>query len=139
MKANKYVSDIMTRQLVTLCIHDDLVTAESLFRKNKIQHIPVVEDKNIVGMLSWNDLLRISFADAVSADGAMVDNEMYRMFDVEKIMTSRITSISPDTKIKKAAKIFTKEKFHALPVVENENLVGILTTTDIIKHAFNIE
>lgn len=134
MKAKGKVSDIMTKQVVTLCINDRLIKAETLFKKHKIHHIPVVENKHIVGMLSWNDLLRVSFADAVDTEGQLLDNEVYNLFDVEKIMTSRVTNISPETSIKKAAKLFVKEKFHALPVVEEDDLVGILTTTDIIKY-----
>ena len=138
MKANDKVSDIMTKQVVTLCINDELIKAETLFKKHKIHHIPVVENKQIVGMLSWNDLLRVSFADALETESAMGDNEMYDLFNVEKIMTSRVATISADTKIKKAAKIFVKEKFHALPVVEDQKLVGIVTTTDIINHFLKI-
>lgn len=134
MKANKKVSDIMTRQVVTLCIKDGLIKAETLFKKHKIHHIPVVEDNHIIGMLSWSDLLRVSFADAVDTSGQIIDEDFYQMFDVERIMTSRVKCISSDTSIKKASKIFVKEKFHALPVIENDNLVGILTTTDIIQH-----
>lgn len=137
MKANKKVSDIMTKQVVTLCLNDELIKAETLFKKYKIHHIPVVEDKHIVGMLSWNDLLRVSFADAVDTQGNLMENEVYNMFDVEKVMTSSVTNISADTSIKKAAKLFVKEKFHALPVVEEDDLVGIITTTDIIKHYLN--
>lgn len=132
MKATDNVAQIMTKQVVTLGLNDDLFKAETLFKKHKIHHIPVVENHHIVGMLSWNDLLRISFADALESD--ICEKEMYQMFDVEKIMTSRVTNITPKTSVEKAAKIFVKEKFHALPVVEKDDLVGILTTTDVIKY-----
>ncbi|MDO5655287.1 MAG: CBS domain-containing protein [Flavobacteriaceae bacterium] len=130
----KKVLDIMTQQVVTLNAKDDLVKAEALFKKYKIQHIPVVENKQIVGMLSWNDLLRVSFADAVNEDQMVIDNDMYGFFDVEKIMTSKVKTISADMYVPDAARLFVKEKFHALPVAEEQELVGILTTTDIIQY-----
>lgn len=134
MKANNTVSEIMTRQVVTLCINDKLIKAETLFKKHKIHHIPIVEDRHIVGMLSWNDLLRVSFADAVDSESKLLDDDIYGLFNVEKIMTSRVTNISSESSIEKAAKLFVQEKFHALPVVDNDELVGILTTTDVIKY-----
>ena len=134
MKAKDTVAEIMTKQVVTLCINDGLIKAETLFKKHRIHHLPVVEKQQIVGMLSWNDLLRISFADAVDNTGDMTENDMYGLFDVEKIMTSRVISIPANTSIKKAAKIFVKEKYHAMPVVDDDKMVGILTTTDIIKY-----
>lgn len=135
MKAKKTVSDIMTKQVITLCINDELVQAEALFKKHKIHHIPVVEGKHIVGMLSWNDLLRVSFADSVGAGGDVLDEEVYKLFKINNIMTSRVTKVSADKSVKKVAKLFVKKGFHALPVVkEDDELVGIVTTTDIIKY-----
>ena len=57
------VSTIMTSELVTVNVDDGLDKAEHLLKKHRIRHIPVVEGKKIVGMLSMNDILRISFAD----------------------------------------------------------------------------
>ena len=49
-------------------------------------------------------------------------------------MTKKLTTISPETSIKEAAEILSTKEVHALPVVENDLLVGILTTTDVIKY-----
>ena len=65
MKQRVPVSTIMTTNVVKLNITDDLTKAESLFKKHHIRHIPVVNGNKILGMLSYTDLLRISFADAV--------------------------------------------------------------------------
>jgi CBS domain-containing membrane protein len=58
----------MTKNVVKLNLADDLTKAESLFKKHHIRHIPVVNGNKIIGMLSYTDLLRISFADAVDDD-----------------------------------------------------------------------
>lgn len=63
----------MTQNLVKLNLEDTLTKAESLFKSHKIRHLPVVNGDKIVGMLSYNDLLRISFADATDDDGDTVE------------------------------------------------------------------
>ena len=134
MKQKVPVSTIMTKNVVKLNLSDDLTKAESLFKKYRIRHIPVVYSNKIVGMLSYTDLLRISFADAIDDDEDVVDTTVYNMFTVEQVMAKKIVSISPETTIKEAAQILSTKEFHALPVCEGELLVGIVTTTDLIKY-----
>lgn len=133
MKSQVPVSTIMSTHLIKLNVSDELTKAEMLFKKNKIRHIPVVSGNKIKGMLSYTDLLRISFADAVEED-EVVDVMVYNMFTIDQVMTKKLITISPDTTIKEAAEILSSREFHALPVVENDLLVGILTTTDVIKY-----
>ena len=134
MKQKVPVSTIMTKNVVKLNLSDDLTKAESLFKKYHIRHIPVVYSNKIVGMLSYTDLLRISFADAIDDDEDVVDTTVYNIFTVEQVMAKKIVSISPETTIKEAAQILSPKEFHALPVCEGELLVGIVTTTDLIKY-----
>lgn len=134
MKKNVPVSTIMTSNVVKLNLSDSLTKAESLFKKHNIRHIPVVKGDHIVGMLSYTDLLRISFVDAVFDDEEIVDSTVYNMFTVEQVMAKNLIKVSPDTFIKEVAEILSQREFHALPVVQNEKLVGIVTTTDLIKY-----
>ncbi|WP_320815315.1 CBS domain-containing protein [Flavobacterium sp.] len=134
MKQKVPVSTIMTKEVIKLNVTDTLTKAESLFKKHHIRHIPVVNSNKIIGMLSYTDLLRISFADAIEDDEDEVDTTVYNMFSVEQVMAKNLTSVSPDTTIRDAAKILASREFHALPVVEGSLLVGIVTTTDLIKY-----
>ncbi len=133
MKQRVPVSTIMTKNVVKLNLQDDLTKAESLFKKNKIRHIPVVNGNKIIGMLSYTDLLRISFVDAVD-DDEVIDATVYNMFTVEQVMAKNLITINPETTIKEAAEIISNKEFHALPVCEGSLLVGIVTTTDLIKY-----
>lgn len=134
MKTNVPVSTIMTKNVIKLNLSDDLTKAESLFKKNHIRHIPVVNGNKILGILSYTDLLRISFADAIDDDELEIDVTVYNMFTIEQVMTKNLVTISPETTIKKVAEILAIKEFHALPVVQDELLVGIVTTTDLIKY-----
>ena len=133
MRKDEPVSIIMATDLVTLCISDDLVTAEKLFIKNKIKHIPVVKDKEIIGMLSYTDIQRVSYSD-ISEDQSSIDSFVYNTFTIEQVMAKNIIAIPPYTSIKDAAELLTKKGFHALPVVEDSELVGIVTTRDLVKY-----
>lgn len=132
MKSQVPVSTIMTKDVIKLNLNDELTKAEGLFKKHKIRHIPVVDGTKIIGMLSYSDLLRISFADAVFEDEE-IDTVVYDMFDIHQVMTKNIVVVSKETTIKQAAEILAEREFHALPVVDDGHLVGIVTTTDLIK------
>jgi CBS domain-containing membrane protein len=133
MKKNVPVSTIMTKNVVKLNLGDELTKAETLFKKHNIRHIPVVTGSKIIGMLSYSDLLRISFADAVYEDEE-IDSVVYDMFDISQVMTKNIVTVTEETTIKETAEILASREFHALPVVKGEHLVGIVTTTDLIKY-----
>lgn len=124
----------MTKNVVKLNLTDDLTKAEALFKKHKIRHIPVVTNQKVVGILSLTDLLRISFADAVDDEDEVIDVTVYNMFTVEQVMVKKVEMVSPNTSIRNVAEILSKREFHALPVVEGDILVGIVTTTDLIKY-----
>lgn len=134
MKRGTPISDIMTKNVITLKTTDSLETAERLFKQNHIRHIPVVKGKSIKGMLSLTDLLRISFADAVDETEDYVDTIVYNMFTIEQVMAKNLISVTPSTTIKEVAEILSKKEFHAIPVVDNDMLVGIVTTTDLINY-----
>ncbi|MEM9362355.1 MAG: CBS domain-containing protein [Bacteroidota bacterium] len=138
MKKRVPVSQIMTTQVVTLTTKDDLVTAEETFKKHRIRHIPIVHGDNILGILSYTDLMRISFADAIDEHEQDVDTMVYNMFSIEQVMVKDVVSVPPIATIKEVAQFLTQKEFHALPVVEEGKLVGIVTTTDLIRYLLEL-
>ncbi|TPN82986.1 CBS domain-containing protein [Aquimarina algicola] len=134
MKKRTPISSIMTKNVITLTLKDSLETAEELFKKNNIRHIPVIDGANIVGMLSFTDLLRISFADGVYSDEQDIETVVYNMFTIGQVMAKNLISVNSNTTIKEVAEMLSEKEFHALPVVDDEKLVGIVTTTDLINY-----
>jgi CBS domain-containing protein len=124
----------MTTNVVTLTTKDDLVTAEETFKKNRIRHIPIVSGDTILGILSYTDLMRISFADAIDEDEYDVDTMVYNMFSIEQVMVKDVISVPPTATVKEVAQFLAQKEFHALPVVDEGKLVGIVTTTDLIRY-----
>ncbi|MBR9756730.1 MAG: CBS domain-containing protein [Algicola sp.] len=139
MKMYTPISEIMTKKVITLNHTDELETAERLFKTHKIRHIPVVDGKAIVGMLSYTDLLRISFADAVNDDDDTVEALVYNMFTIEQVMAKKLISVPPTATVREVAQILAIREFHALPVLEGRTIVGIVTTTDLIRYMLKEE
>lgn len=122
MKQRVPISTIMTTNLIKINLTDDLTKAEMLFKKHKVRHIPVVSGLKIIGMLSYTDLLRISFVDAVDDDSDVVDVTVYNMFTIEQVMAKKLVTVTPETSIKEVAEILSTREFHALPVCEGDLL-----------------
>ena len=134
MKHQLPITKIMTKDVITLDCNDNLETAEILFKRNNIRHIPVVKNKSIIGMLSYTDLLRISFADATDEYDDDVETVVYNMFTIEQVMAKNVISVPSSATIKELAKLLGKKEFHALPVIDQDKLMGIVTTTDLINY-----
>lgn len=134
METKIQVREIMTKDVITLKENDSLELAEKLFAKHQIRHLPVVKNGELIGMVSKTDLMRISFLDSLSDTESTVDEAIYQMFSVEQLMIKNIQTVSLFATIKEVTELFILKEFHALPVVVDKKLVGILTTTDLLKY-----
>ncbi|WP_179351507.1 CBS domain-containing protein [Winogradskyella vidalii] len=134
MEKGVSISTVMSTNIIALNRADDLERAELLFKRHKIRHIPVVNEGVVIGMLSYTDLLRISFADAVDETETEIESLVYNMFTIDQVMVKNVVTITSNSTIKEVAEILAKNEFHALPVVDNGRLVGIVTTTDLINY-----
>ncbi|RMG82983.1 MAG: CBS domain-containing protein [Bacteroidetes bacterium] len=128
MKKREPVSHIMTKDVYTVNLKDSLKDAYELMKSKKIRHVPVVSGEKLIGILSMTDILRLSFG----AEGD-VDSAVFEMFTIDQVMKHHPKSVAPTDEIREVAEILTREEFHALPVTEGDKLVGIVTTTDIIR------
>ena len=131
------VSEIMTTNVITLNVSDAIEDAKIIFEDKSIRHIPIVKDKTVIGMLSSNDILKIAYAD-LSENDKDIDVSIFDWFTIEQVMTKNLYVVTPETSIEDVGIIFSENEFHALPIVEDGELVGIVTTTDLIKFLVNL-
>jgi len=134
MKRREPVSHIMTANVLTVNHTNSLKDAENILKSNNIRHIPVVSGDSLIGMLSLTDLMRISFVESYGSGEASVDTAVYDMLTIEQVMVSNPQSVNQDATIREVAEILASQEYHALPVVDGDKLVGIVTTTDLIKY-----
>ncbi len=137
MQKRELVSEIMIHNVVTLNPEDNLTKAEELFERYQIRHLPVVENNKIIGMLSYTDLMRVSCTEAVQKYQTEVDVVLQPIFTVKQVMTENVTCVNSKNTIEHAAQMLSEKKFHALPVVDNGILIGIISTTDLAKELAN--
>ncbi len=131
------VSKIMSSNLITLGLNDSLEQVKSLFDKHSFHHIPVVDkDNRLLGIVSKQDFLYFlhGFSGSAQTDTGI---DLLRKTSVKKIMTTGLAKLEPSTRVNVALEVFKENLFHALPVVENDKLVGIITTYDIINAIAN--
>lgn len=133
MDLTKPVSNYMTTKLITAECRDNLRVINELFQKNRIHHIPVVKFRGIKGLISKSDFLHFKRGMAQSKyEENLEDNRLDHYF-AEDIMTRDLVTIAPDDRMSLALEILKENLFHALPVTQNEELVGIITTFDFLK------
>lgn len=124
---NEAVNTIMTTDLITVKPSDTLAHVRHIFMQNSIHHLPVTDDSGrLVGILTTYDMWKNEIAPADYATILVMD-----------IMTVRIAKIGPADKIGTAAEIFLDNRFHALPIVNEDNLLlGIVTSHDVLKYEY---
>lgn len=133
MKKREPVKEIMTTEVFSVQENQKLSTVLELFRKHKIRHLPVLNGKKISGIISRTDINRLTFG-ALFENQEGADEAVLEILSIPQVMTSKPRVVQQDDTIKSVAEIFASEEFHALPVVENEELRGIVTTTDVIRY-----
>ncbi len=133
MSATTTVSELMTKEVISVAHTASLSTVRQLLMTHHIRHLPVLSAGQVVGIISKSDFTRLTsgtfYATQQEADTAMMD-----MFTLEDIMNKNPVVISSELTIKDAADIFIAQDFHALPVVDNGQLTGILSVTDLLRH-----
>jgi len=127
MKTNS-ITTIMTKKVVCVSPEQSLLDVKHIYENKKFHHhIPVVEDGKLVGMVSL-----IDFMYNIAGAGIKDDNEVYKELKVKDIMTSKPFYLTADASIEDVAKVLAKGFYHAVPILEEDNIVGIVSTADII-------
>jgi len=129
------ISTIMVRDLVTINPDENLLAVKKIFDTHSFHHLPVVRFRKIVGIVSKTDFSH--FTGGINHAGEQENTRLLERTKVEDIMTKGLGKLEPDDRINVALEIFSKNWFHALPVVENDELVGIVTTQDVIRAILN--
>lgn len=134
MKKRETVSEIMTKSVISVNKDtNNLRDVKDIFHKENIRHLPVNDGKKIIGIISKNDLMRLSF-------GSMFDNQenadeaVLDMLSIDQVMTHNPQTASSDTEIREIAKMLIEGGFNSLPIVDDNETVGIVTSTDIMKY-----
>lgn len=133
---NVPIAQVMTPAPSTVEPGDTVASAERLMRERRCQHLPVVEGRKVVGMLSAHDLLK---ALVLRAESGEADTELLRRTPLEHrhvsdVMQRNVRALPQSATLFDATRALSGGGFHALPVVASDGrVVGIVTSTDIIQ------
>lgn len=126
------VGEVMAKKVITIKGSDSLKMAHELMVKNSIRHLPVVEKKELLGIITESDI-RAAFIRAHDESGNSKTGPLNpARIKVSDYMTEDPMVVKPETNIEDAALTIYKNKIGALPVVEDHKLVGIVSILDML-------
>jgi len=120
--AHTFVKDVMIRDVVTLDISTSVKEAAKLMDKNNIGCVIVTKNQLPIGILTERD-----FVKRIAAEG----KPLYA--PLEEVMSSPIIEVPPDETVWEAAQIMKTNNIHKLPVKKDNQIIGIVTATDLVK------
>ncbi|MDI6755109.1 MAG: CBS and ACT domain-containing protein [Thermodesulfobacteriota bacterium] len=122
----------MKKDLITIGKDDRMTTAKKIIQEKNIRHLLVVDGKKLIGLVTNMDIRKAEASPATSLEV----RELHYLLDkltVGEIMTRNVITISPDISVEEATTLLHDNKIGCLPVVEDGNLVGILTENDVME------
>jgi CBS domain-containing protein len=125
------VKRIKTSKIIYVSPGDTMLKVEEVFDTFSIHHILVVENEKLMGVISKNDLLRV-YKKAV-AQGQLPQRDLIL---ASEIMTENPITLDTEDTIGLAADIFLSNQVHSIPILNGDQLSGIITNHDIIKYCF---
>ena len=130
------LSEIMTTNLITVTADAKLSKVKEIFDNKRIHHIPVIKYQMLIGIISKTDLLHyIKGVVGQRQDDVEINRDLLENYSAKDIMTTGIAKLESTDRIATAIEVFKENLFHAIPIVDNNLLVGIVTTYDIINFA----
>jgi len=120
VKYKVYIKDVMVKDVKTVSIDDPIQKAAQLMKKNRIGSVVVMGEKNVKGILTAEDIV---YKYVASNEGS----------NVSDIMTRDAVTISPEMTLEDASRIMIEKHVKKLPVMQQGNLIGIITATDIMR------
>jgi acetoin utilization protein AcuB len=113
------VGERMTKYPVSVSLKDTLAQAQEKMRSGGFRQLPVVDNNRLVGILTDRDIGRRGRHNVVAK--------------VQSAMTTEVITASPDMPIEEAARLLLRHKIGGLPVIDRGEVVGIISTTDILQ------
>lgn len=140
MKSSTPIKEIMTRDVVSVKPEDTIAVVSEKMNSLTAHHMPVVENGKIAGMISMNDIHKMEHHFTIFNNPEAQDSnrQLFSSMLAKDIMTTSVTTVHEDENVGKAVDLLLENMFHALPVINHEEqLVGIVTTFDLIKHSLD--
>jgi len=136
LKKNESIREILTTEVMTVHIKQKISDVNKVFRENMIHHVPVLNRKKPIGIISTNDILRVIF-DIGLNDERMIDSILDYHYSIKDVMSTELVTLPISSTIKDVAKILQFSTIHSILITNDKSeLEGIVTSTDLIKYLY---
>jgi CBS domain-containing protein len=129
----------MRRDFVSMAPDEKLLEAERIMRLGRIRHLPIVDDGELVGILSHRDLADAALSSAAEASPSE-RIEHLRRIPISKVMQRTLHVVEASTTLREAAVQMLRYKIGCLPVVEKDGesrrMIGLVTESDLLEAAY---
>ncbi len=138
MNTDAPVAEVMTPHPRSVQVDQQISDVRKALEDGRVHHLPVVDGKRLVGIISTTDLLELGFRPRDSH----VDLDAYLdgQFNIRQVMRTDVITLPSSSTVGDAARALRTGEFHAVPVVdEARNLLGIVTSTDIVSYVASLD
>lgn len=119
------VKDIMTKSVAYVYPASNCVEAAQLMQKHNVGAIPVMDQRGVVGIVTDRDIVVRNIAHGNNPQDT----------PVKDVMTSMVTTVSPDMDIREVSSLMSEQQIRRVPVMENNKLVGIVSLGDLATNS----
>ena len=131
------VKDVMSTEVTVVERNDDLSQVEDLMVAKKLRHVPVLENGEVVAIVSQRDLFKAMMSSTMGY-GEKAHKAYLHSVRVKEMMTYPVVTVAPDTAIGEAAALMLDKGIGCLPVLDGTRLVGIVTKTDLLRYVHSL-
>jgi len=130
---NDNIKQILTTDVISVHVKQKLSEVNKIFRENMLHHVPVLDGKTPLGIISTNDIFKLMFNIEIQ-DERMIDAILDYHFSIENVMSKNLVTLPISSTIKDVAKILQFSTIHSI-IITNQagEFEGIVTSTDLIK------
>jgi acetoin utilization protein AcuB len=125
------ISAWMKRPVHCVKPHDSIAHARAIMEQHRVNQLPVVANGRLVGLVSDRDL-RDAFPSAIDSPGPPGTDARPEHIPVEEVMTRNVLTLAPGDPLEQAARLMRRERVGAIPVVDGDRLVGIVSRSDVL-------
>jgi acetoin utilization protein AcuB len=126
------VADLMSHVVVSVPGSTHVLDARALMLKERIRHLLVVDEGRLQGVVTDRDI-RLNLPSPATSLSVWEINHLLARLAVADVMTKNVIVIDPMRDAREAARIMIDHKIGALPVLDGQKLVGIITETDLLR------
>ena len=129
--------DIMTKEVITVNKEDTLADVAELMISKRISGFPVLEDNEIIGIITANDLFLVM--DMIKTGEILKDNNIdYSQPKVSFAMSTEVITVSPEGNLNEIIALMKYRNIHTLPVTSQNKLVGVIGRRDVFKSFYSV-